>query len=165
MEPAGNSNSSVDRCPPQSCPAIDFYEYVPDSPIPCFCAAPIGVWYRLRSPSMSNFRPFVTSFKTYLTSNLEMDLYQLVVENPVWISGPKLIVYLKFFPQYKNTGVFNANETKYLIEKFSTMALPLNNFFGPYDLLNFTLRGHYKNCMPLELYCFPVSTQLQILLF
>nr|XP_048319450.1 probable LRR receptor-like serine/threonine-protein kinase At1g06840 [Ziziphus jujuba var. spinosa] len=144
VEPPGNSSSSQDECEPQICVAELFFEYAPDYPS-CFCAAPIEVWFRLRSPSMTNFRPFVDFFKAYLTSDLGMEIYQLVVDGFDWQRGPKLILHLKFFPKFSNDShIFSTNETRHLIEKFTKNDIHLDNFFGPYDLLNFNL-GHYYN--------------------
>ena len=153
MEPPGNSSKSTDECKHQSCPTE--YESVRDSSGSCFCAAPLGVWFRLRSPSMSHFRPYIDQFKDYITSQLEMDLYQLDVANFTWVTGPKLILFLKLFPPIRNTSnKFSAYEMINLTTKFYTLDLPLDNFFGPYDLINFSFIGPYENGMSLEFYSF-----------
>ena len=120
-----------------------------------FCAAPLGVWYRLRSPSISHFTPFIGQFKHYLTSYFGMELYQLDVANFTWVTGPKLILFLKLFPPNRNTSnKFSADEMINLTTKFYTLDLPLDNFFGPYDLINFAFTGPYENGMSLEFYSF-----------
>ncbi|KAH7554647.1 hypothetical protein JRO89_XS12G0252700 [Xanthoceras sorbifolium] len=55
---SNDSNVNV-TCQSYSCPFSDNYEYVPESPVSCFCAAPLGVGLLLRSPSISNFRPYI----------------------------------------------------------------------------------------------------------
>ncbi|KAF8364666.1 hypothetical protein HHK36_033346 [Tetracentron sinense] len=62
-----STNSSTD-CPLQSCPLGNFYEYVPESPLSCFCAAPLLVGYRLKSPGFIDFLPYENQFEGYLTS-------------------------------------------------------------------------------------------------
>lgn len=147
MEPPGNSSNYPSVCPLFSCPVKDF-EYVPDSPVSCFCAAPIGVWMRLRSPSFTNFRPYISQFKAYLTSNLGIDYYQLVIPSFVWLKGPRITLLLKFFPPFRNSSnVFRADEIQHICGQFATFSIPGNDLFGPYDLLNFSLGGQYANGM------------------
>ncbi|KAL5550404.1 hypothetical protein UlMin_000580 [Ulmus minor] len=129
-------NSSNSTCPPSACPNAK--EYVPESPEPCFCAAPVRVWMLLRSPSISEFRPYIGQFKEYITSNLKFELYQLDVGNFRWEEGPRLRIFLKFFPRFDNiTDQFNTNELQNLIDRIATLSIPLNDYFGPWDLLNF----------------------------
>lgn len=145
-EPPGNSSSSPDDCKRQSCPTS--FEYLPNSPIPCFCAAPIGVGLRLRSPSISDFRPYIGQFETYMAKNLGMDLYQLVIGSFIWQEGPRLRMLLKIFPQYSNnSNLFNGSEVNRVINLFATFAFNSSDIFGPYDLLNFTLGEPYGNGM------------------
>ncbi|KAJ1388222.1 Serine/threonine-protein kinase, active site, partial [Sesbania bispinosa] len=47
---AKDSTSSTVHCPVQACPVDNFFEYVPASPIPCFCASPLRIGYQLKSP-------------------------------------------------------------------------------------------------------------------
>ncbi|OIW01382.1 hypothetical protein TanjilG_12922 [Lupinus angustifolius] len=90
------TNSTV-VCPVQACPVDNFYEYAPSSPVPCFCAAPIRIGYRLKSPSFSYFPTYRTSFQSYITQSLNMDFYQLSIDSYSWEEGPRLNMYLKFF--------------------------------------------------------------------
>ncbi|GAB4859638.1 hypothetical protein Ancab_011119 [Ancistrocladus abbreviatus] len=46
------------------------YEKSPASP-ECFCAAPLLVGYRLKSPGFSDFRPYRNEFQEYLSSGLD----------------------------------------------------------------------------------------------
>ncbi|XVE84304.1 hypothetical protein DITRI_Ditri17bG0002300 [Diplodiscus trichospermus] len=141
----GSSINSTDSCPPQSCPLSDDYEYVPESPVNCFCAAPLGVGLRLRSPTISDFRPYIYPYKAFITSSLGLDLYQLLVVSFIWQKGPRLRLYLKFFPQYtNNTAKFNESEIQRIRDMIATFSIPSNDTFGPYELLNFTL-GPYSN--------------------
>ncbi|KAG4156520.1 hypothetical protein ERO13_D02G002200v2, partial [Gossypium hirsutum] len=117
-----NLNSSKMECKSQSCPMG--YEYVPASPVPCFCAAPLRIGYRLKSPSFSYFPPYIRPFEEYLTSSLNFSLYQLYIDTYVWEKGPRLRMYLKLFPSGH---------------------ICIMDFFGPYELLNFTLLGPYAN--------------------
>ncbi|KAL5550411.1 hypothetical protein UlMin_000587 [Ulmus minor] len=143
--PRNSSNSSAE-CPPHACPTASFFEYVPESPQPCFCAAPIRIWMLLRSPSMSEFRPYINQFKEYITFTLHMELYQLVVDRFTWEEGHRLRILLKFFPRFvNNTDKFNASELQNINDQIATFAFPLNNTFGPYDFLNFILLGPYEN--------------------
>ncbi|XP_030482543.2 probable LRR receptor-like serine/threonine-protein kinase At5g37450 [Cannabis sativa] len=144
-EPPRNSSSSLDECKPQSCPK-KFYEYVPNSPTPCFCAAPMGVGIRLRSPSIWDFRPYVGQFQKYMADNLLVEPYQLDLGSFIWQEGPRLLMLLKVFPQYNNnSNELNTSELQRVMNTFATFAFPSNDIFGPYDLLNFTLLGPYKD--------------------
>ncbi|KAJ6871655.1 hypothetical protein NC652_037115 [Populus alba x Populus x berolinensis] len=145
-EAPGSSNDSPEGCKTQSCPFSDNYEYVPESPAPCFCAAPLGIGLRLRSPSISDFQPYKFPFGLWITDYLEMNPYQLVIDSFMWEEGPRLRMYLKIFPSFSNdTYKFNTSEILQLMDEFATFSIPGDDTFGPYDLLNFTLLGPYKN--------------------
>ncbi|KAL5550408.1 hypothetical protein UlMin_000584 [Ulmus minor] len=143
--PRNSSNSSTE-CPPHACPTHNFYEYVPDSPQPCFCAAPLRIWLMLRSPSISEFQAYIGDFKEYITSNFQLEPYQLVVDTYMWEEGPRLNVFLKFFPQFaNNTDQFNTSALQNLTERIASFTLPLNDTFGPSDFHEFILLGPYAN--------------------
>ncbi|KAJ6865610.1 LRR receptor-like serine/threonine-protein kinase [Populus alba x Populus x berolinensis] len=145
-EAPGSSNDFPEGCKTQSCPFSDNYEYVPESPAPCFCAAPLGIGLRLRSPSISDFQPYKFPFKLWITDYLGMDPYQLVIDSFMWQEGPRLRMYLKIFPSFSNdTYKFNTSEILQLMDVFATFSIPGDDTFGPYDLLNFTLLGPYNN--------------------
>ncbi|CAN6575941.1 unnamed protein product [Malus baccata var. baccata] len=97
-------------CSSQECPTDYFYEYVPSSPVPCFCASPLRVEYRLKK-------------------------------------GPRLLMHMKFFPMFINPhlNLFNASEVQRLRGKLTSWDVPQTDFFGPYELLKFTLLGPYSN--------------------
>ncbi|GMN40601.1 hypothetical protein TIFTF001_009824 [Ficus carica] len=141
VESPANSTGSPSGCIPHSCP--QFYELVPGSPVPCFCAAPLGVGMRLRSPCLSEFRPFTGLFIFYLTSNLSVNLYQLVIDSFEW-EERRIRLFLKIFPQYDNdSNTFNGSELQRIVNHFATFSFPSSDIFGPYDLLNFTLLWPY----------------------
>ncbi|ESW12039.1 hypothetical protein PHAVU_008G079800 [Phaseolus vulgaris] len=139
------TNSTL--CPVQSCPVNEFYEYAPSSPVPCFCAAPLRIGYRLKSPSFSYFDPYRSRFEHYITDSLKLHLYQLSVDSVAWEKGPRLRMYLKLFPSYNDSrsNVFNVSEVLRISSIFTSWRFPRTDFFGPYELLNFTLLGPYEN--------------------
>lgn len=136
-------NSTV--CPIQACPVQNYFEYVPASPVPCFCASPLRIEYRLKSPSFSYFPPYVYAFEMYLSSSLALNLYQLSIESFVWEKGPRLRMYLKLFPTagVDHVNTFNTSEILRLRSMFTSWNFSGSDLFGPYELLNFTLLGPY----------------------
>ncbi|PSS32776.1 LRR receptor-like serine/threonine-protein kinase [Actinidia chinensis var. chinensis] len=141
-----NSTNSNDTCHIQSCPTDNNFEYVPASTLPCFCAAPLRIGYRLKSPSFSYFPPYVYPFEMYLTKSLNLELYQLSIESFVWEKGPRLKMYLKLFPIESSihSNTFNISEILRIRGRFTSWEFPPNDFFGPYEFLNFTLLGPYS---------------------
>ncbi|KAK8558298.1 hypothetical protein V6N13_038771 [Hibiscus sabdariffa] len=146
----GTTSKSSDSCPSQSCPVTNNYEYVPDYP-GCFCAAPFGVGLRLRSPPLTDFNRYIPPYKQFITSNLGLELYQLFVELFVWQAGPRLRLFLKFYPN-NDTYTFNKSEIGRIRDIIATFAIPSNDTFGPYEVIDFTLRGPYSDydLQPLE---------------
>ncbi|KAL3616253.1 hypothetical protein CASFOL_039643 [Castilleja foliolosa] len=141
--------TSLDNCPPQLCPPP--YEYAPASPYArCFCAVPLFVGYRLKSPGFSDFVPYVDSFKEYISSGLRINTSQLQIDSIAWQRGPRLRMYLKIFPRYINDSVriFNRSEVRWIGEQFGGWRIPENVVFGPYEYLNFTLVGPYREESP-----------------
>ncbi|KAK4492130.1 hypothetical protein RD792_002927, partial [Penstemon davidsonii] len=139
----------VNDCPPQSCPPP--YEYAPWSPtVRCFCAAPLFVGYRLKSPGFSDFRPYLHPFIEYLSSGLQVNISQLEIDSVEWQKGPRLRMYLKIFPMYVNDSVrlFNRSEIFWIREMFSGWGIPESHVFGPFELLNFTLPEPYRDEFP-----------------
>ncbi|KAK9290115.1 hypothetical protein L1049_008279 [Liquidambar formosana] len=139
--------NSTMNCYIQACPADNFFEYVPASPVPCFCASPLRIGYRLKSPSFSFFAPYEYPFEMYLTSSLSLDLYQLSIDSVFWEKGPRLRMHLKLFPManYNHSNTFNESEIQRIRGIFTSWNFRPNDFFGPYELLNFTLLGPYSN--------------------
>ncbi|KAG2618545.1 probable LRR receptor-like serine/threonine-protein kinase At1g06840 isoform X1 [Panicum virgatum] len=129
----------------QPCPADKTYEYNPSSPIPCFCAVPLGVGLRLKSPGITDFRPYEDAFDINLTSLLQLFLYQLNIEHYIWEVGPRLNMHLKIFPS--NSSLFNTSEIVRLRHILAGWEITLSDVFGPYELLNFTL-GSYADDFP-----------------
>lgn len=133
-----------DTCPIGACPTDNNYEYVPASPTPCFCASPLRIGYRLKSPSFSYITPFIDEFEFYVTHALHLEPYQLFIDSCFWEEGPRLRMYLKLFPMVGNNHTFNESEVLRIRDIFADWGFPGNDFFGPYELLNFTLLGPYS---------------------
>src|SRR5262249_45134971 len=148
-------------------PTDNFYEYVPESPKPCFCAVPIGINYRLKSPGFSYFSPYVSPFKRYLTSSLGMQSYQLFIDTFAWEVGPRLRMYLKLFPVYDgHSSIFNKTEVERIIENFVSYQIPPDDLFGCYEPLSFSLVGPYSTSMYITrsfLCNSPVTVSISIL--
>ncbi|XP_050208664.1 probable LRR receptor-like serine/threonine-protein kinase At1g06840 [Mercurialis annua] len=140
-------NNSTTSCPMQACPIDGFFEYVPAAPVWCFCASPLRIGYRLKSPSFSYFPPYIYPLEEYLANALELDLYQVVIDSFYWEKGPRLRMYLKLFPAWNNdshSNTFNSTEVQRIRAMFMSWTFPRTDFFGPYELLNFTLQGPYS---------------------
>ncbi|KAL2330499.1 hypothetical protein Fmac_018080 [Flemingia macrophylla] len=144
-----DSTNSTTGCPTQACPTDHSYEYAPSSSVRCFCAAPLRIGYRLKSPSFSYFPPYITSFEHYIVESLNFHLDQLSIDSYAWEEGPRLRMYLKLFPHYNDShsNMFNTSEVRRIKDVFSSWHFPRTDFFGPYELLNFTLLGPYENLL------------------
>lgn len=129
----------------QPCPADKNYEYNPSSPLTCFCAVPLGVGLRLKSPGITDFRPYEDDFEINLTSLLQLFRYQLSIERYIWEVGPRLNMHMKLFPS--NSSLFNISEIVRLRHVLAGWEITLSDVFGPYELLNFTL-GSYADEFP-----------------
>ncbi|KAK6145195.1 hypothetical protein DH2020_022015 [Rehmannia glutinosa] len=143
------NTTNLNNCPPQICPPP--YEYAPASPsVRCFCAVPLFIGYRLKSPGFSDFLPYENSFKEYISSGLGMNTSQLDIDSVAWQKGPRLRMYLKIFPAYVNDSVrtFNRSEIIWIREMFGGWGIRDNEVFGPYEFLNFTLVGPYREVPP-----------------
>lgn len=121
-----------------SCP--ENYEYNPSAPIQCFCAIPLHVEYRLKSPGFSHFHPYYVDFEDYLTNGLVLSLYQLHISSVVWEEGPRLRMQMSLFPN--NITIFNTSEVLRLRSMFTGWLIPDSDLFGPYELINFNM-GYY----------------------
>lgn len=135
-------NTTCSICPPP-------YELSPEPLRECFCAAPLLVGYRLKSPGFSDFVPYVSEFQQYITSGLSLDLHQLRLDSFRWQKGPRLRMYLKFFPVYgsnpNNSFIFNRSEVRRIRGMFTGWNIPDGDLFGPYELMNFTLLEVYRD--------------------
>ncbi|KAK9070022.1 hypothetical protein SSX86_010421 [Deinandra increscens subsp. villosa] len=139
------SNNST-SCPIQSCPIDNYFEYVPGSPIPCFCASPLRIEYRLKSPSFSYFPPYHDQFEAYVTGSLDLDFYQLNIDSIMWEKGPRLRMSLKLFPKAgTGSSIFSTRDVLRIRGIFTTWVFPGSDLFGPYELLDFTLVGPYSH--------------------
>ncbi|KAM3333342.1 hypothetical protein ACQJBY_028433 [Aegilops geniculata] len=141
--PSGNGPQVNLNCAP--CPTDRNYEYNPSSPIPCFCAVPLGVGFRLKSPGIADFRSYKEAFEIDSTSVLDLSVYQLYIEQYTWEAGPRLNMHLKLFPN--NTNLFTILEVMRLRQLLAGWQITLSDIFGPYELLNFTL-GSYGDDFP-----------------
>ncbi|KAL9380188.1 hypothetical protein Peur_028670 [Populus x canadensis] len=147
MNDQSTTESNV-TCPTQSCPPP--YEYFQTSPISCFCAAPLIFRYRLKSPGFANFIPYRVTFQDYLTSGLELHLYQLDLSSAIWEEGPRLKMQLKLFPVSVNENsshTFNDSEVRRIISMFTGWNIPDSPLFGPYELLGINLLSPYTNVL------------------
>jgi hypothetical protein len=139
-EDENNSQSSTNttsNCQYQGCPPP--YEHNPTSPVPCFCAAPLLVGYRLKSPGFIDFRPYRNEFEQFLTSTLELFPYQLHIDSFAWEEGPRLRMYLKIFPAYdENSHIFNGSEVQRIMNMFISWKIKDPEAFGPYEVRGFT---------------------------
>ena len=148
-EDKNNSQSSTNTtsvCLAQGCPPP--YEYSPTSPVACFCALPLFVGYRLKSPGFSDFRPYRDTFQKFVTTHLELFLYQLHIDSFAWEKGPRLRMDLKFFPVYddvNNTHVFNDSEVQRIFSIFASWDIHNSDLFGPYELISFPRLGYIKD--------------------
>ncbi|KAL8232751.1 hypothetical protein R6Q57_002529 [Mikania cordata] len=140
-----SKNSTI--CPIQSCPTGNYFEYVSGSPVPCFCASPLKIDYRLKSPSFSYFSPYEDQFEIYVTHSLDLDFYQLKIDSIVWEKGPRLRMSLKLFPKAGSggNGIFSTSDVLRIRGMFTTWVFPGSHLFGPYELLDFTLVGPYSH--------------------
>ncbi|WCJ27870.1 Leucine-rich repeat protein kinase family protein [Euphorbia peplus] len=138
--------SSTPTCPVQGCPVNNFFEYVPESPVECFCASPLRIGYRLKSPSFSYFPPYISGFEKYMMDALELDMSQIYIDSYFWEKGPRLRMYLKLFPSWNHThsNTFNLTEVQRIRHIFTSWTFQRTDFYGPYELLNFTLLGPYS---------------------
>lgn len=137
-------SNSTDNCPPQACPPN--FEYAPGSPTPCFCAAPLLIGYRLKSPGFSDFPAYFYPFEVYLTSGLKINNFQLDFTYN-WQMGPRLEMALKIFPVFtgKGSNVFNRSEVLRILSMFTQWNIQDSEIFGPYELLNIILLDPYKD--------------------
>ncbi|XP_004249029.1 probable LRR receptor-like serine/threonine-protein kinase At1g06840 [Solanum lycopersicum] len=142
-----NSVIVTGACPIAACPKDNYYEYVPNSPVPCTCASPLIVGWRLKSPSFSYFDPYVRHFEQYMTRDLRLDLYQMLIESNYWEEGPRLRMQLKLFPVV-GVSTFNKSEVIRISDILQYWEISVVDLFGPYELLSFTLEGPYSYLNP-----------------
>ncbi|KAK4802547.1 hypothetical protein SAY86_000750 [Trapa natans] len=128
-----NHNSS------STCHKDDNYEFVNNSQT-SYCASPLTIGYRLKSPSFSYFLPYKNLFEEYLSNELQIMPYQVSVDSFSWESrGRRLRMYLKVFPlKDSHHTIFNVTEVIRMREKFASWSFTPTDFFGPYELLNFS---------------------------
>lgn len=83
-----------------------------------------------------------------MTNALNIYSHQLFIVNFKWEEGPRLRMFLKLFPVSaggKSSHAFNASEVLRIRSIFIQWNMPENDFFGPYELLEFPLPDAYKD--------------------
>jgi len=136
-----NGNFSV-SCLSQACPSP--YVYAVD----CFCAAPLVVNYRLKSPAFSDFRIYTNAFQSLMSSGLKIHISQVFINSFAWEEGPRLGMNLMVFPIYvdnRSSPRFNTSEVIRIRNLFLDFDVPSNDLFGPSELLDFILLEPYRN--------------------
>ncbi|KAG7543616.1 Leucine-rich repeat-containing N-terminal plant-type [Arabidopsis thaliana x Arabidopsis arenosa] len=146
--PATSSETTTTGdCKRQSCPVSENYDYVIGAPVACFCAAPLGIELRLRSPSFSDFRPYKVSYMLDVASpkNLGINAYQISIETFAWQSGPRLSMNMKIFPEYSElNSKFNTTEVQRIVDFFATFSLDTDDSLGPYEIISINT-GAYRD--------------------
>lgn len=111
-----------------------------------FLRCTIGIRLRLRSPSFSDFRPYIVAYMVDVASNLGINRYQLSIESFSWQSGPRLAINMKIFPEYNDLNrTFNTTELQRIVDFFATFSLDTNDSLGPYEIIHISLLGPYRN--------------------
>ncbi|XP_042453072.1 probable LRR receptor-like serine/threonine-protein kinase At1g06840 isoform X1 [Zingiber officinale] len=118
-------------CPP--CPVDEHYERNPLS-MSCQCSLPLTVAFRLKSPGISDFPPYMKDFESHLTSLLHLLSHQLYIESYMWESGPRLNMSLKLFPN--SSSLFNSSEVVRLAGTLASWEIHISDVYGPYELLS-----------------------------
>ncbi|GLT74350.1 hypothetical protein SLA2020_461540, partial [Shorea laevis] len=139
------TNSPTTNCKPQSCP----FEYSLASLLDCFCAEPLLIGYRMKTPGISDFIPYKKKFEEFLARSLHLSIYQLYIYSIAW-QGPRLGMYLKLYPIYddnttNNPYLFNKSEVQRIRSLFTGWGFTNSDIFGPCELINFTLPDVYKD--------------------
>lgn len=80
-----------------------------------------------------------------MTRDLNLDLYQMLIESNSWEEGPRLRMQLKLFPTV-GVSTFNRSEVIRISDILQYWEISVVDLFGPYELLNFTLLGPYSYC-------------------
>lgn len=125
-------------CSNMSCP----FEIVQVSPGICLCTAPLSIDYRLKSRSFFFFTPYIQQqFMEYITTSLKLETHQLVIDRLVDENKLRLRMYLKLIP--KGETKFNKSEVIRIRNWFTSWSFSGNDFFGPYELLDFPLQEPY----------------------
>ncbi|CAA7046249.1 unnamed protein product [Microthlaspi erraticum] len=132
--------SNVSSCP---------FENVQVSPGICWCIAPLTIDYRLKSRSFFFFTPYIErQFMEYITTSLQLETHQLTIDRVFDENKLRLRMYLKLIP--KGQRIFNVSEVIRIRNRFMSWSFGRNDFFGPYELLDFPLEGPYENLLAKE---------------
>ncbi|KAL6520442.1 hypothetical protein OROHE_017030 [Orobanche hederae] len=143
------NTTKFNDCSPQLCQPPNKYATT-TLDMPCFCAAPLYIGYRLKSPGFLDFLPYFDAFKEELSFGLGVNIDQLEVDSAIWQKGPRLKMHLKIFPTYINDSLQLVNDSEVLRirDLFSGWRIKDNHVFGPFEFLNFTLSDAYKDFLP-----------------
>ncbi|GMY10409.1 probable LRR receptor-like serine/threonine-protein kinase At1g06840 isoform X1 [Fagus crenata] len=159
-----NSQSSTNTsvCQAQQCAPPYEYLYSPTSSVACFCAFPLFVEYRLKSPGFIDFRPYISTFEEYMASDLHLFLYQLDIDSFEWEEGPRLRMNLKLFPVYaeNSNNIFNMSEVYRISGIFTSWQFRDDDLFGPYEFISldeFYTYGLSRNPYLMSLAGYPSS--------
>ncbi|XP_057823527.2 uncharacterized protein LOC131035817 [Cryptomeria japonica] len=137
----GSTNNSFTKCSPNSCTA-PYYEYIPGTD--CFCVVPFEIGMRLKSPGFSQFPHYRKRFDEYMSSGLNLILYQFSVITYIWEPGPRLSMNTKFFPpKIRGVYLFNESEIHRIRKRFAEWTIPDSEIFGPREWINITLEEPY----------------------
>ncbi|KAL1195842.1 putative leucine-rich repeat receptor-like serine/threonine-protein kinase [Cardamine amara subsp. amara] len=132
-----NSNTP---CSNMSCP----FENVQVSPGICLCKAPLSIDYRLKSPSFFFFTPHIENqFIEYITTSLKLETHQVTIDRLIDDNRLRPRLYLKLVP--KEEIKFSKTEVIRIRNWFTSWSFSGNDFFGPYELLDFPLQGPYAD--------------------
>ncbi|KAE8694985.1 hypothetical protein F3Y22_tig00110761pilonHSYRG00082 [Hibiscus syriacus] len=82
----GSSNNSSDSCKPQSFPVSNNFEFVQDSPVDCFCAAPLGVG--LQGPRLRLFLKICPRHSNTTTNSFNISEIQRIRDTTATFSIP-----------------------------------------------------------------------------
>ncbi|XP_047941924.1 probable LRR receptor-like serine/threonine-protein kinase At1g06840 isoform X3 [Salvia hispanica] len=95
-------------------------------------------------------KPPYDDFQEELSSGLGLNIHQLAINSAIWQKGPRLRMYLKIFPPYRNNSMQLVNDSEVLRirDLFSGWRIKDNHVFGPFEFLNFTLSDAYADFLP-----------------
>lgn len=77
----------------------------------------------------------------YITTSLQLETHQLAIDRVVDENKQRLRMNIKLIPKGKT--IFNVSEVIRIRGRFTSWTFPRNDFFGPYELLDFPLEGPY----------------------
>jgi hypothetical protein len=108
-----------------------------------FLCCPSVCWISAEKSWIHRFSPYISTFEEYMTSGLHLFLYQLHIDSFEWEVGPRLGMNLKLFPVYaeNSNNIFNMSEVHRIFGIFTSLQIPGDDLFGPYELISFPSTG------------------------